>query len=1766
MTAPAWEVPDRGARGRDADRALGARGATVALALVLGAGLVLRVFVAFRLPGSGFGVDLGAFSFWADNLANEGPFGFYDRPFFHDYTPGYLYFLWAVGLVGHALGGIGDLIKAPAILADLALGYLVHGFVLDLTANRRRALLAAALVVFNPITWFDSVVWGQVDSVGLVFLLLGLREVWRDRPERAALWATVAAVIKPQLGILVPIVAVVVIRRALRGQPPDEAGLEPDGRPRYPAWRILTTAATGLLTAIVLSAPFGLSLPALFLQVASTAGGYPWLTVNAYNPWALVSQDGVGLAASGQWLCDAITTNAAGSSAGTPCQPGMETLIGPFWAVAVGGALLLAATVVALAVVARRPDRRTVLVALVVLAFAFFVLPTRVHERYLFPVFALGAVLAAVSLRWRAAYLVASVTTFLNMYVVLTTIYPNNPQIEDWLGIGGTIRSGSAVAAIAVVNGLLFLWVLAQLLPSARRALAGAVADAAAEADDDAVEEADAEEEAAGRGRIGVPGEPAGAPEWVSRPTAAAAARSAPADDEPPGVWGWVRARLERPSIRPDRSRTLEGEPGGRFDRLDVWVVAVLVVASLVLRTWRLAEPYQMHFDEVYHARTATEFLQKWRYGLDHDIYEWTHPHLAKYAMAAGLVLFGDDEVTGTSALGVPVLDATVEPPRDDPAVGLAGDRLYVATGHDVRAYDLGTRRLVARITGSSATAVAFDADAGRLYVGAADGSIRSLSTSVTLDGMPANGPPADVATAPLAKVSRAVSGLVASGDGTWLAARSGDAVTLLDPDSGDVTGRATVAGLRDLATAGDADTLVARPADVPDPSAAASALAGLFGGSAASFAKELSSDRAEVAIPVTVTSSKRPSIDAAIADGSLTGFSVDQRPRLVAAGRIGLTFLAPASGAVSAEVTTDAPATGLAYVPNLDAPKVYVATGRELTVVTMGTDSDAPRIDMRIVMPGSVERTYWDPATLMVHALGRTADGSRSTVYVVEPHGNAVYADAALPFTPSAMALDIAPDFPSSDREQLLAFDANGRTATVDVGRNAFAWRLPGVLAGAFTTALIYLLGRLLFRRRSISLVAAFLVLADGMFFVMARIGMNDVYVGLFLVAAYALFAALWQRRWRGLTAFWLGMPLLGVLLGLALASKWVAAYAIGALGILVLVRSALGRVVLIAGMIAATTVLGYLAIGVPAAAASGPNLSFMLIMVLLTGGAVAVTVLHPIAWSRDEVRLSIGGPIVLGIAVVAVALARGNPTIHLGSVALPLAVLGVLVMAAGPGAWLVFRAAAPGGFGPYARSPAPDDPAAALPAAAPAPDGWLLPGRAFGLPVAWTVVCLLAIPVVVYVASYLPWAAIDGHQIVAGFPAGHNGQTLVDLTKQMYDYHNDLRAAHAASSPWWAWPFDLKPVWFYQGSFAATTAGSIYDAGNIVIWWLSVPALGFVAYQAFRRRSLALALISIGYACQWIAWARIDRATFQYHYYTSLPFVVLALGYLLAELWHGPSARTWLLARIAAAAVVVGPMAMWVLKAPLCAFVGVERASPGSLACEGNPGNLVVTARTAGLTIVVVIAILLVIRELRALGRAAAVGSEGDAGAAERARRLVGDRVRRVALIAAVAGIAVAATTLLDPTTPIVSLQGFRAELAGILLLVPLGAVAWVVATARDPRRFTIGALAGIAGWFVVLYPNISALPLPTSLVNAYQGLLPTYLYPFQFPVNTDAVPPPVKLFALGPLLLFAGLVVFCLVLAYAAWVWRIALAERDGHADAGEDLDAPAVGSLS
>ena len=175
------------------------------------------------------------------------------------------------------------------------------------------------------------------------------------------------------------------------------------------------------------------------------------------------------------------------------------------------------------------------------------------------------------------------------------------------------------------------------------------------------------------------------------------------------------------------------------------------------------------------------------------------------------------------------------------------------------------------------------------------------------------------------------------------------------------------------------------------------------------------------------------------------------------------------------------------------------------------------------------------------------------------------------------------------------------------------------------------------------------------------------------------------------------------------------------------------------------------------------------------------------------------------------------------------------------------------------------------------------------------------------------------------------------------MYNYHNNLSSAHPAVLA--VVGVGVRPqagLVLPGGLRRAARRRSIYDAGNLVAWWLAVPALAFVAWQAFRRRSAALALIVIAFAVQWISWARIDRAAFQYHYYTSLPFVFLALAYFLAELWHGTSRRIWLLARLAAAAAILGPFGLWLLHRPLCAIARVNGHRPGLAGVpDADPGR---------------------------------------------------------------------------------------------------------------------------------------------------------------------------------------------------------------------------------
>ena len=85
--------------------------------------------------------------------------------------------------------------------------------------------------------------------------------------------------------------------------------------------------------------------------------------------------------------------------------------------------------------------------------------------------------------------------------------------------------------------------------------------------------------------------------------------------------------------------------------------------------------------------------------------------------------------------------------------------------------------------------------------------------------------------------------------------------------------------------------------------------------------------------------------------------------------------------------------------------------------------------------------------------------------------------------------------------------------------------------------------------------------------------------------------------------------------------------------------------------------------------------------------------------------------------------------------------------------------------------------------------------------------------------------------------------------------------------------------------------------------------------------------------------------------------------------------------------------------------------------------------------------------------------------------------------------------------------------------------------------------------------------------AIVNAYQGILPTYLYAFQFPVSTVDRNVDTPLFTPTLAILLVALAVTCLVVAYSAWAWRLTLADatdrRRPAASSADDARRPGAG---
>ncbi|HTX55857.1 MAG TPA: glycosyltransferase family 39 protein [Candidatus Acidoferrales bacterium] len=526
------------------------------------------------IGASGFSTDVETFVAWTLSLLDNGLANFYTKTSFADYPPGYFYVLALFGHLWAPLRGLDphynllrDVVKLPAILADLGVGWLIYQIARRFAAPAI-ALGAAAIYLFSPATIMNSADWGQVDSVAAGFALLavylllksGDGAVGKVSPLIPAAWVAFAysLLIKPQAAVLIAIfIAFAFADRARRRE------------------RLIATGigiAAAILFSIVLVVPFHPTanpfnaLNWLLQRYEYGSSVYDYATVNAFNLWAVKALLGQNVF----WGPPPLHDNQ------------LIGFIVQFPQYVWGIGLVLAALALVVWRYLQEGTPASLMESCTIALLAFFILATRMHERYSFDAVTFCTACIPIARRYLWGSLALNVVLFANLIYSLQylQVVTNHTPGVDALNLWGVLTGFYAAMAVCTffALGYAYLGSAPESASAAKPAKAG---------------------ELALRPRMRRWWEPAQGL-CVMRAVDYVAMSAL-------GVFSFVLSFI--------RYWYPDGNTG------QCWTIAGVTRCGI--------------FDEIYFARAAEEYLRNMR------IYENTHPPLTKLLVTLSVLLFG---------------------------------------------------------------------------------------------------------------------------------------------------------------------------------------------------------------------------------------------------------------------------------------------------------------------------------------------------------------------------------------------------------------------------------------------------------------------------------------------------------------------------------------------------------------------------------------------------------------------------------------------------------------------------------------------------------------------------------------------------------------------------------------------------------------------------------------------------------------------------------------------------------------------------------------------------------------------------------------------------------------------------------------------------------------------------------------------------------------------------------------------------------------------
>lgn len=256
------------------------------LPYLIGAAFILRVLFAYFYHG--FDTDIACFGAWSERIVEVGPSSFYAADVFTDYPPGYMYILYVIGAIRKFfhipyLSGMHlVLLKLPSVISDLLCGYFIYK-----TAGKKVSpkwtFFLTAIYLFNPVIILNSSLWGQVDSVFTFTLVLMCLYLINGKMLPAYIVYGCGVLLKPQMIVFTPLLLIGFLDWVILKDFSFEK-----------LFRNVAHVLYVFFCGVLLCLPFGLDK--VFSQYFSTLGSYPYAAVNAYNFWGFfglnwVSQD-----------------------------------------------------------------------------------------------------------------------------------------------------------------------------------------------------------------------------------------------------------------------------------------------------------------------------------------------------------------------------------------------------------------------------------------------------------------------------------------------------------------------------------------------------------------------------------------------------------------------------------------------------------------------------------------------------------------------------------------------------------------------------------------------------------------------------------------------------------------------------------------------------------------------------------------------------------------------------------------------------------------------------------------------------------------------------------------------------------------------------------------------------------------------------------------------------------------------------------------------------------------------------------------------------------------------------------------------------------------------------------------------------------------------------------------------------------------------------------------------------------------------------------